>query len=68
MVADSGMTAVADGKIKTFPLRGLKDSAPYWHDGRLLTIEDTVEYHNLLLGTQLTAQEKTDLVEFLRTL
>lgn len=68
MVADSGMKAVADGKIKTFPLRGLKDSAPYWHDGRLLTIEDTVEYHNLLLGTQLTAQEKADLVEFLRTL
>lgn len=68
MVAQSGMKAVADGTIKTFPLRGLKDSAPYWHDGRLLTIEDTVEYHNLLLGTRLTTDEKADLVEFLRAL
>lgn len=60
--------SVGDGPIKTFPLRGLKDSPPYLHDGRLLTIEDTVEFFNLILGTQLLAHEKKDLVEFLRTL
>jgi len=36
-----GRLASADGPIKTFPLRGLKDSPPYLHDGRLLTIDDT---------------------------
>jgi len=37
----NGMMAVGDGPIKTFPLRGIKDSPPYLHDGRLLTLEDT---------------------------
>ena len=44
--------ASADGPIKTFPLRGIKDSPPYLHDGRLLTLEDTVEFFNLVLGTE----------------
>ncbi len=60
--------AVTDGKIKTFPLRGIKDSPPYLHDGRLLTLEDTVEFFNLVLGTKLTDQEKKDLVAFMRAL
>jgi cytochrome c peroxidase len=64
----NGMMAVGDGPIKTFPLRGIKDSPPYLHDGRLLTLEDTVEYFNLILGTKLTPQEKEDLVAFLRAL
>jgi cytochrome c peroxidase len=60
--------AVGDGPIKTFPLRGVKDSPPYLHDGRLLTLEDTVEFFNLILETKLTAEEKKDLVAFLRCL
>ena len=64
----NGRMANADGPIKTFPLRGIKDSSPYLHDGRLLTLEDTVEFFNLVLGTQLTAEEKVDLVAFLRVL
>lgn len=63
-----GHTTVGDGPIKTFPLRGIKDSPPYLHDGRLLTLEDTVEFFNLILGTQLSAEEKADLVAFLRCL
>jgi cytochrome c peroxidase len=58
----------SDGPIKTFPLRGIKDTPPYLHDGRLLTLEDTVEYFNLVLDRKLTEQEKTDVVAFLRTL
>jgi hypothetical protein len=38
------------------------------HDSRLLTLEDTVEFFNLVLGTKLTTQEKQDLVQFLRAL
>lgn len=64
----NGRMASADGPIKTFPLRGIKDSPPYLHDDRLLTLEDTVEFFNLVLETKLNAQEKTDLVAFMRTL
>jgi cytochrome c peroxidase len=59
---------VTDGKIKTFPLRGIKDSPPYLHDGRLLTLDDTVEFFNLVLGTKLSSGEKQDLVAFLQAL
>jgi cytochrome c peroxidase len=64
----NGMNEVGDGAVKTFPLRGIKDSPPYLHDGRLLTLDDTVEFFNLVLGTKLTGEEKHDLVAFLRTL
>jgi len=64
----NGMMMAADGPIKTFPLRGIKDTPPYLHDGRLLTLDDTVEYFNLVLGRNLTEQEKKDLVAFLRAL
>jgi cytochrome c peroxidase len=64
----NGMMASADGPIKTFPLRGVKDSPPYLHDERLLTLDDTVEFFNVVLQTKLTKQEKTDLVAFMRTL
>jgi cytochrome c peroxidase len=64
----NGRKASADGPIKTFPLRGIKDSPPYLHDDRLLTLEDTVEFFNLVLGTKLTPDEKRDLVAFLRCL
>lgn len=64
----NGRRAMQDGPIKTFPLRGIKDSPPYLHDDRLLTLDDTVEFFNLVLGTRLDPQEKKDLVAFLRTL
>jgi cytochrome c peroxidase len=64
----NGITSSAEGPIKTFTLRGLKDSPPYFHDGRLLTIEDTVEFFNLVLQTKLTEREKADLVAFLYAL
>jgi cytochrome c peroxidase len=56
------------GEMKTFTLRGIKDSPPYLHDGRCLTLEDTVEFFNLVQGLQLTAEEKADLTAFLRQL
>jgi cytochrome c peroxidase len=63
-----GRTASADGPIKTFPLRGIKDSPPYLHDGRLLTLDDTIEFFNLIMETRLTDAEKRDLLAFLYTL
>ena len=64
----NGRKASADGPIKTFPLRGIKDSPPYLHDDRLLTLEDTVEFFNLVLSLKLSAEERLDLVAFLRVL
>jgi cytochrome c peroxidase len=65
---EGGMMITAQGPIKTFPLRGIKESPPYLHDGRLLTLEDTVEFFNLVEELNLSPQEKTDLVAFLRVL
>lgn len=64
----NGKMAFAEGPIKNFPLRGLKDSPPYLHDGRLLTIDDTVEFFNLILELKLTKDEKANLVSFLQCL
>lgn len=64
----NGRKASADGPIKTFPLRGIKDTPPYLHDDRLLTLEDTVEFFNLVLELKLNEQEKKDLVAFMRVL
>ncbi|SEF89889.1 cytochrome B6 [Nitrosomonas ureae] len=57
-----------DGPMKTFTLRGIKDSPPYLHDGRLLTLEDTVEFFNLVLQLKLTDEEKSDLVAYMKQL
>jgi cytochrome c peroxidase len=62
------LVMLPDGPIKTFTLRGIKDSPPYLHDGRLPTLADTVEFFNLVLGVKLTQQEKDDLVAYMLTL
>ncbi|MGC4097074.1 MAG: hypothetical protein QM706_08160 [Nitrospira sp.] len=60
--------ATADGPIKTFVLRGIKDSPPYLHDGRLPTLEDTVEFFNVMGALQLDSEEKKALAAFMRAL
>ena len=64
----NGLVVLPDGPIKTFTLRGIKDSPPYLHDGRLLTLADTVEFFNVVLGLKLTPQEKEDLVAYMLAL
>ncbi len=61
----NGQLNVTEGPIKTFTLRGIKDSPPYLHDGRLLTLDDTVEFFNVVMQLQLTDQEKSDLLAYL---
>jgi cytochrome c peroxidase len=62
------MMQIGDGPNKILALRGVKNNPPYMHDERLLTLDDTVEFFNLVLGDKVTAQEKVDLVAFLRAL
>jgi cytochrome c peroxidase len=64
----NGMVLLPDGPIKTFTLRGIKDSPPYLHDGRLMTLADTVEFFNLVLGLELTEAEKDSLVAYMLAL
>jgi cytochrome c peroxidase len=72
------------GAYKATTLRNIEFTAPYMHDGRFQTLEEVVEMysHDLLWspqvdplmhhinngGTQLTAQEKADLIAFIKTL
>jgi hypothetical protein len=58
-------TGRPEGPIKTFPLRGIKDSPPYLHDGRCPTLHDAVEFFNLILELKLNKQEKEDLVAYM---
>jgi cytochrome c peroxidase len=58
-------TGRPEGPIKTFPLRGIKDSPPYLHDGRCMTLDDTVEFFNLVLELKLSKEEKEALVAYL---
>jgi cytochrome c peroxidase len=62
------LVLLPDGPIKTFTLRGIKDSPPYMHDGRLPTLADTVEFFNLVLGLKLSQQEKDALIAYMLTL
>ena len=64
----NGLVMLPDGPIKTFTLRGIKDTPPYLHDGRLMTLADTVEFFNLVLGLKLTQQEKDSLVAYMLVL
>ena len=54
-----------EGPIKTFSLRGIKDSPPYLHDDRLPTLDDTVEFFNLVLQLKLTKEEKKALTAYM---
>lgn len=66
MISDQVISA--EGPIKTFTLRGIKDSPPYMHDGRCLTLEDTVEFFNIVTQLKLTPEEKKALVAYMRCL
>jgi cytochrome c peroxidase len=54
-----------EGPVKTFGLRGIKDSPPYLHDGRCPTLHDAVEFFDLIFELKLSRQEKEDLVAFM---
>jgi cytochrome c peroxidase len=64
----NGRLSVPEGPIKTFPLRGIKESPPYFNDGRLLTLDDAVAFFDMILETKLTPAERADVVAFLKAL
>ena len=58
----------ATRRYRTTPLRGLWQHAPYFHDGSAADLPAVVEHYNALFGLALTAQQKADLVEYLKSL
>jgi hypothetical protein len=59
-----------DGRYRTSPLRGLWThlKGGFYHDGRFKTLADVVEHYNSFFGLALTAEEKQELIEYLKSL
>ncbi|HET7113518.1 MAG TPA: hypothetical protein VFI57_07735 [Pyrinomonadaceae bacterium] len=59
-----------DERYRTAPLKGLwtHQKGGFYHDGRFATFRDVVEHYNAFFGTNLTEQQKLDLVEYLKSL
>ncbi len=55
-------------RYRTTPLRGLLQHAPYFHDGNAATLADVVTHYDNLFSLRLSASQKGDLVEYLKTL
>jgi mono/diheme cytochrome c family protein len=55
-------------KYRSTPLRGLWQHAPYFHDGSARTLRDVVEHYDRVRKLGLTAGQKKDLVEYLKSL
>jgi hypothetical protein len=58
----------ATRRYRSTPLAGAWQHPPYFHDGRAETLLDVVEHYDRVLKLGLTDQQKTDLVEFLKSL
>jgi mono/diheme cytochrome c family protein len=53
---------------RTTPLRGLALHPPYFHDGSAATLAAVVDHYDQVLTLKLSAQQKADLIEYLKTL
>jgi hypothetical protein len=59
-----------DERYRTTPLRGLfaRAKGGFYHDGRFATLPDVVNHYDTVQMLGLTAAQKSDLVEFLKSL
>ena len=58
----------ATGRYRTSPLRGIWQHPPYFHDGSAATLRDVVNHYDQHFRLNLSATQKADLVEFLKSL
>jgi hypothetical protein len=67
--ADPSYAARSATKLyRTTPLRGVWHRAPYFHDARAATLLDVVTHYDAHFGLNLSGQQISDLVEFLKSL
>ena len=59
-----------DERYRTSPLKGLwtHQKGGFYHDGRFQTLRDVIEHYNSFFGTNLSEQQKLDLIEYLKSL
>lgn len=55
-------------RVKGPILRGLSARAPYFHNGSAATLDDVVKFYDTRFHIGFTAQESTDLANFLKAL
>jgi len=69
-VDDFQSSRALDQRYRTSPLGGLWAHAKggFYHDGRFATLRDVVDHYDGVKGLRLTDAEKSDLVEFLKSL
>ena len=58
----------AEKAYRTTPLRGLFQHAPYFHDGSAASLADVVAHYERTLNLALTAAQRHDLIEYLKSL
>jgi hypothetical protein len=59
-----------DERYRTTPLKGLwtHQKGGFYHDGRFATLRDVIEHYNTFFSLRLGERQKTDLVEYLKSL
>jgi mono/diheme cytochrome c family protein len=71
--AETGMDAAYANRTtqkmyRTTPLKGLWQHPPYFHDGSAANVEAVIQHYDNVLTLQLSAQQKTDLANYLKSL
>lgn len=69
-IDDFQASRAPDKRYRTSPLRGLWThmKGGFYHDGRFPSLRDVVNHYNAHFGLALSEQEKTDLIEYLKSL
>jgi cytochrome c peroxidase len=58
----------ATGKYRTTPLRALWQHRPFFHDGSAADLDAVVAHYDQLFGLGLTRAQRSDLIEYLKSL
>jgi len=58
----------ANKRYRTTPLRGIWQHPPYFHDGSAADLAAVVEHYDSVFSLGLSAAQKADLVQYLRSL
>ncbi|MGA3245446.1 MAG: hypothetical protein ABSE41_12580 [Bacteroidota bacterium] len=58
----------SDEDSKNEPARSMGEKGGFYHNGRFVTMRDVIENYDSFLNPSLTAQQKIDLVAYLKSL
>ena len=69
-IDDFQASRAPDRRYRTTPLRGLftREKGGFFHDGRFATLRDVVDHYDVFFALGLSEQEKSDLIEYLKSL